>query len=120
MDFNPNKPIYQQIAEYCYSKIMADEWEVDCRIPSVKELAMTMAVNPRTVIKAYDDMQAIGVIYQKRGLGYFVAPEAHASILAERRTYFFSTTMPEIMKETAMLSITPEELYEWMKENDAP
>lgn len=120
MDFTPNKPIYQQIAEYCYSKIMADEWEVDCRIPSVKELAVTMAVNPRTVIKAYDDMQAIGVIYQKRGLGYFVSPEARASILAERRAYFFTSTLPEIMKEIHMLGITPEELCEWLKNNANP
>lgn len=117
MDFNPNKPIYQQIAEYCYSRIMADEWEVDCRIPSVKELAVTMAVNPRTVLKAYDDMQAIGVIYQKRGLGYFVSPDACDCILAERRSYFFSTTLPEIVKEIHMLGITPEDIYKWMEEN---
>ena len=83
MDFSNNKPIYKQIIDYCYGKIMAGEWLPDARIPSIKELSVTMVVNSRTVLKAYDDMQALGVIYQRRGMGYYVAPESRDIILTD-------------------------------------
>ncbi len=69
MEFNENRPIYKQIIDYCFSHIMSGEWAYESRIPSTKDMSVTLAVNNRTVLKAYDDMHALGVIYQKRGLG---------------------------------------------------
>ena len=110
MDFSNNKPIYKQIIDYCYGKIMAGEWLPDARIPSIKELSVTMVVNSRTVLRAYDDMQALGVIYQRRGMGYYVAPESRDIILTERRAEFFEETLPEIMKEMDLLGLTWDDL----------
>lgn len=110
MDFSNNKPIYKQIIDYCYGKIMAGEWETDGRIPSIKELSVAMAVNTRTVLKAYDDMQDLGVIYQRRGLGYYVSPDASDIILTERRKEFYEVTLPQFMSEIELLGISREEL----------
>ena len=115
MDFSNNKPIYQQITDYCYSRIMAGTWVCDGRIPSVKELSVEMTVNNRTVLKAYDDLQADGIIYQKRGLGYFVSSDAHKRILTRQRNEFLSTTVPELKRQMQLLGITPEQLLAHLK-----
>lgn len=110
MDFSNAKPIYQQIIDYCHARIMAGVWECDRRIPSVKELSVDMTVNNRTVLKAYDDLQADGIIYQKRGLGYFVSAEARERILTRQREEFFSSTVPELKRQMLLLGITAEQL----------
>ena len=66
MDFKNNKPIYKQIIDYCFGNIMSGEWAVDGRVPSIKELSVELAVNNRTVIKAYEYMQMKEIIYVKR------------------------------------------------------
>jgi GntR family transcriptional regulator len=54
MDFKTNKPIYQQIVDFCFSKILTREWRAEERVVSVRELSTQLAVNSRTVLKAYD------------------------------------------------------------------
>lgn len=106
MEFSDTKPIFRQIIEYCYLRILSGEWEVGGRIPSTKELAVTLAVNNRTVLKAYDEMHDLGVIYQKRGLGYFISAEANSLILAGRRREFMDVTLPEFIAQMRVLGLT--------------
>ncbi len=106
MEFSDTKPIFRQIIEYCYLRILSGEWEVGGRIPSTKELAVTLAVNNRTVLKAYDEMHDLGVIYQKRGLGYFISAEAHSLIMAGRRREFMDVTLPEFIAQMRVLGLT--------------
>ena len=54
MDFKTNKPIYQQIVDFCFSKILTREWRAEERVVSVRELSTQLAVNSRTVLKAYE------------------------------------------------------------------
>ncbi|MCM1504211.1 MAG: GntR family transcriptional regulator [Muribaculum sp.] len=112
MDFSENKPIYKQIIDYCYMQIITDEWIADGRMPSIKELSVAMSVNNRTVLKASEDMQAENVIYQKRGLGYFVSPDAKANINRVKREEFFATTLPEFLREMTTAGIRPDELIQ--------
>ena len=63
MDFKTNKPIYQQIVDFCFSKILTREWQAEERVVSVRELSTQLAVNSRTVLKAYEYLQAEGIIY---------------------------------------------------------
>mgnify|MGYP000520886566 CR=1 FL=1 len=58
MDFKTNKPIYQQIVDFCFSKILTREWQAEERVVSVRELSTQLAVNSRTVLKAYEYLQA--------------------------------------------------------------
>lgn len=106
MEFTNNKPIYRQIIEYCYLCIADGRWKVDNRIPSTKDLAIDLSVNNRTVLKAFDEMAALGVIYQKRGLGYFVAPEAEALIMADRRREFMESTLTDFIARMKFLGLT--------------
>ena len=70
MDFKTNKPIYQQIVDFCFSKILTREWTAGERIVSVRELSTQLAVNSRTVLKAYEYLQAEDIIYPERGMGF--------------------------------------------------
>lgn len=106
MDFNENKPIYKQIVDLSHARIIADEWHVDGRVPSIKELSVELAVNNRTVLKAFEELQSQGIIYSRRGLGYYVSPEAPRLILEARRAEFFNETLPELRERMRLLGIT--------------
>lgn len=97
MEFAADKPIFRQVADYCAGEILAGHWQPDGRIPSTKELAVELAVNNRTVMKAYDDLAAAGVIYQRRGLGYYVAADARRCLRDLLRREFVDTTVPDII-----------------------
>ena len=69
MEFNDNKPIYRQIADYAYNAILSGQWEPEAIIPSVRELSAQLGVNSRTVLKAMEQLQNSGIITMRRGLG---------------------------------------------------
>lgn len=95
-------------------QIISDTWVADCRMPSIKELSVTMSVNNRTVLKAFEDMQAQNVIYQKRGLGYFVSPDAKANIYRIKREEFFATTLPEFIREMKTAGVTAKDIMPYI------
>ncbi|MBM6662517.1 GntR family transcriptional regulator [Marseilla massiliensis] len=70
--FNPDKPIYLQMAERLCDEILAGTYSDDDRVPSVREYAVMLEVNTNTAVKAYDALARDNVIYNRRGLGYFV------------------------------------------------
>ena len=71
MDFKTDKPIYRQIVDYCFACILTRKWLPGEKVPSVREMALQMAVNTHTVIKAFDFLQDAGVIYPKEEWGSF-------------------------------------------------
>ena len=76
MEFSQPKGIYQQIADQIRDRILAGEWRGGERIPSVRELATSIGVNPNTVNKSYQALLDRGIIENQRGIGYFVAFDA--------------------------------------------
>ena len=76
--FNPDKPIYLQMAERLCDEILAGTYSDDDRVPSVREYAVMLEVNTNTAVKAYDALARDNVIYNRRGLGYFVSAGAGA------------------------------------------
>ena len=71
--FNERSPIYEQIVtQFCRGLIRGD-LQLSERIPSIRELAMQLKVNTNTVQRAYQEMERRGLIYSKRGTGYFIA-----------------------------------------------
>ena len=77
MDFNEsNKAIYLQIADVICDKVLEGTLRPADRVPSVREYAATVMVNVNTVMRTYDYLSTMGVIYNKRGVGYFVADDA--------------------------------------------
>lgn len=118
MEFDQGKPIYIQIADWMSDKILREEWLGDGRIPSVRDVAMLLQVNPNTAMRAYESLQSEDIIYNKRGIGYFVNPDARAKILDRNRSVFIGETLPEIFGRMKLLSLTIEDLNrEYKKHN---
>lgn len=118
MNFKPNKPIYLQIVDFCFQNILTDDWQTDNRIPSVRELGLTLQVNPNTAMRAFEYMQTEDIIYQKRGLGYFVSPDAKKHILSIQKREFFDDMLPSTFEAMNLLNISIDELiakYEQFK-----
>lgn len=108
MDFQRQKPIYLQIADRLMEQIMAGK--VDERMPSVREVAALMGVNPNTVVRTFDHLQANEIIYNRRGVGYFVGSDARQRIMAEQRREFLEEDLPVIRQRIKVLGISIEEL----------
>ena len=107
MKFNDTQPIFVQIAEWVYERILARHWSPGERIPSVRDLAIELEVNPNTVMRTYDRLQTAEVIYNKRGVGYFLSEQAFELVLNIRRTEFLNTELPVLIKNMDLLGLTP-------------
>ena len=70
MEFSHNKAIYLQITDIVCEGILVGKYVEEERIPSVREMAMNLEVNPNTVFRAYEELQGEGLIYNRRGLGF--------------------------------------------------
>ena len=105
MEFNESQAIYLQIADYICEGILQKKWKEGDRIPSVRELAVSMEVNPNTVIRTYNFLQDKAVIYNKRGIGYFVSINGHALTLALKKEIFLKEEMPRFIKTMKLLGV---------------
>lgn len=110
MDFKEKRPIYLQIADRLCDEILERKYAEDARIPSVREYAATVEVNVNTVVRSYDYLQDKQVIYNKRGLGYFVSPGGVATILAIRRVQFIEEELPAFFTRLRQLDIPIDEI----------
>lgn len=110
MIFKESKPIYQQIADRLCDEILQGEYTDESRIPSVREYAATLAVNVNTVVRSYEHLQNLGLIYNKRGMGYFVAPGAAQKIRTMHKAQFLSEDLPEFLAHLRQLQIPIEEV----------
>jgi GntR family transcriptional regulator len=117
MEFIENQPIYMQIADNFCENILLDKWKANERIPSVRDIAVTMEVNPNTAMRAFVYLQEKDIIYNKRGIGYFVAEEGFQKALELKRAEFIEKDLPVLMKTMKLLDITCDEMEALYKEN---
>ena len=110
MDFNSDKPIYLQIADRLMEQILSGELAEEERMPSVRDVAEAMGVNPNTVMRTFEQLQGEEIIYNRRGVGYFVSADAKQKILAEQRREFLEEELPLIKQKMQMLGISLDEL----------
>lgn len=105
MDFKENPAIYIQIAEYVCEQILLKKWNLGEKIISIRDLAISMEVNPNTVQRAYDFLQQREIITNKRGVGYFTEADAMERILSFRREQFMENELPVFMRNIYLLKI---------------
>jgi len=115
MEFRDNEAIYLQIAAYVSENILLGKWPVEQKIPSVRDLAIELEVNPNTVMRSYEFLQHQGVIYNKRGLGLFVAPDGDEKVKAYRRERFIQKDLDEFFRSIYLLGISLEDLQQRYK-----
>lgn len=117
MDFNSNsKAIYLQIADDICDKVLTGTYSADERIPSVREYAARIEVNVNTVMRAYDYLSNLGIIYNKRGLGFFASPDSKEKVIERRRQELLGDTARTFFRQLALLGITPEQLDEMYRQ----
>lgn len=110
MDFRKQKPIYLQIADHLSEQVLQGQLTPDDRMPSVRDVAAAMGVNPNTVMRSFDYLQSEEIINIRRGVGYFVCPDAKAKILALQRREFLEEDLPIIKQKMRLLGISIDEL----------
>jgi len=112
MEFNNQQAIYLQIAEMICELVLLKQFTEDERIPSVREMAVQLEVNPNTVMRTYEFLQGKEIINNKRGVGFFVSQDGIAKATELRKKEFFEQDLPKIFKTAKLLQISFEELKE--------
>jgi DNA-binding transcriptional regulator YhcF (GntR family) len=105
MTFTNEKAIFLQMADRLCDEILAGTYKADDRIPSVREYDVMLGVNTNTAVKTYELLAREGVIYNRRGMGYYVSPDARQQILERRRAEFREQTLPELFRQMRLLDI---------------
>lgn len=106
MEFDNNKPIYIQIADSICDRVLSGSLNQGGRLPSVREWGASIGVNPNTVARSYDLLVERDVIYNQRGIGFFVKPDAVATIRRSEQVKFIDEELPAFVKRAELLGIT--------------
>lgn len=110
MEFDERQTIYQQIVGYVEEHILEEAWKQEEKIPSVRDLAADLQVNPNTVMRAYEQLQQRGIIQNRRGVGHFIAPGASRMIRERRREVFTGQELPKLFRQMELMELCPDEL----------
>lgn len=116
MNFKESKAIYLQIADRICEEILLGEYPEEERIPSVREYAAIVEVNANTAMRSFDYLQSQNIIYNKRGIGYFVASGAKALILSLRREIFLKEEVDYFFRQLQTLGISVDEITDMYRE----
>ena len=111
MEFNGNKSIYLQICDAICERILSGDLAPDSRIPSVREYGAEIGVNTNTVMSSYEKLTAEGIIYNRRGSGYFISPDAQKIVMETQKEEFLKNELPQILKRMKLLGIDPKEVF---------
>ena len=112
MEFRDNEAIYLQIAAFVCDNILTGKWPEGQKILSVRDLAVALEVNPNTVMRSYEFLQELEIVYNKRGLGLFVAEDGFEKVKAYRKQNFVKHYLPELFKNIFLLDISIDEIRE--------
>lgn len=105
MEFNSNKAIYLQICDALCERILREELHPHERIPSVREYGAEIGVNPNTIMRSYEKLTSEGIIYNKRGIGYFINENAREIVLETQRREFLEQELPSLLKRLKLIGI---------------
>jgi len=109
-DFHPSQPIFVQIRQRLIEMILRQAVGEGEALPSVRQIAAELSVNPLTVTKAFEALVDIGVVEKRRGLGMFVTEGARQTLLAHEREKFLKDDWPRILAQIRALELDPEKL----------
>lgn len=74
-EFNGKSPIYIQIMDLVKKDIVTDKLKCGDKLPSVRDMAGNLKVNPNTLQRAYQELERLGIVYTQRGMGTFVVED---------------------------------------------
>lgn len=114
IDYQSRKPIYEQIVEKFQLLIVKGVLLPDSQMPSVRALAVELAINPNTIQKAYAMLEQQGYIYPVKGRGNFVTD--NQDVLQQKRQEFFENVR-DLIKKGKDMGISKKECISYMEEN---
>jgi GntR family transcriptional regulator len=114
-----NQPIYRQLRDRVVAMILDGVLKEGDALPSVRNVATDLRVNPLTVLKGYQELVDEQLVEARRGLGMFVKNGAHARLLKQERRKFLAEEWPRIQAAIQRLGLTREELLDATPSNPA-
>lgn len=112
-EFKTSKPIYLQIADHVFQKIIREELKPGDKLPSVREMAVQMGVNPNTIQRTYSEMERMGVVETRRGQGTFIVK--NAEIITELKQTIQLEVISSFVKKMKDLGFSKEEMIANLK-----
>lgn len=110
MEFKDKQAIYLQIADVICENILEKKWIEEDKIPSIRDLAIEIEVNPNTVLRTYAWLQDQGIIYNKRGIGYFVTSGGYHKTLDVKRKKFLEHELSGFFRTLDLIHISIDEI----------
>ena len=108
IDYKDTRPIYEQIVEKMQTLILKGVLPNDSKLPSVRNLAIELSINPNTIQKAYAELERRGFLYTVKGRGNFVH---YQDVLLDEKKAQLVDKIKQIIKEAEELGIKKEELF---------
>lgn len=116
INFRDSRPIYEQVKTTLRKLIVSGAMSPDEKLPSVRELASQLVINPNTIQRAYRELEQEGYIISIPGKGSYANLSAQVD---EGRRKELLTAMDEIVAELLYLGVTPDELDRRIREKEA-
>lgn len=119
MDFNVDKPIFLQVAEFVENQILDEYLKPGDQTPSTNDFQKIYEINPATARKGLSILVEEGIIFKKRGMGMYVTDDAKNLIIEKRQREFFDSHIPQLVLELRRLNISTEKLINEIEKIDA-
>ena len=110
--FATDRPIYLQICDRICNEILQEVYAADTRIPSVREYGTLLQVNPNTAFKAFEELSRDDIIYQRRGMGYYVKAGARERIMEQHRQTMLNSTLKQLFNDMGVLGISIDQVVD--------
>ncbi|HPJ76047.1 MAG TPA: GntR family transcriptional regulator [Clostridia bacterium] len=115
IDFESDKPIFVQIAEWLEDAILSNAFEEESQIPSITEISVMCKINPATALKGINMLVDNEIVYKKRGLGMFVKEGAVKKLMKERKNKFYESYIAVLLDEAKKLNLNKEDIMEMIE-----
>jgi GntR family transcriptional regulator len=114
-------PIYRQIADQIKAQVLDGSLQGDTQVMSTNEYATFYRINPATAAKAFQLLVDDGILYKKRGIGMFVAPDARQTLQRAHRERFFTDVVERMAAEARAIDIPIRDIIRHLEamENEA-
>lgn len=113
INYRDGRPIYEQVVDEIEQMVMHGILEADSQLPSVRQMASELSINPNTIQRAYGELENRGVIYSVKGKGNFVSPNAAA--LRQRRLEELKKQILELIRTAKELGVQDAQLMAWFQ-----
>jgi DNA-binding transcriptional regulator YhcF (GntR family) len=108
LDYQSGEPIYRQIVEQIKYRIASGELKPMDRLPSIREVAKQLKINPRTVVKVYEELENGGLVVTRQGQGVFIT--SRDADPAKTRQKVIAGMARRMLAEASRIGASPEEV----------